>query len=234
MTGEVALSAEHVTMRYRGLLALDDVSVAFERGTTTGLIGPNGAGKTTFVNVLSGLVQPTSGRIRFDGQDKRRWSLSSAARDGVGRTFQASKVFRNRMVIDNIDVAPVRLRALEYDPLEIVDLADRRHDLAGSLSYGELRRLGVAIAISTAPRVLLLDEPGAGLTGGDLDRLSAVIRRVGATGCTIVLVDHNMRFLMGSVERVVVLEGGRLVADGTPEQVQNDPQVRAAYLGGAA
>jgi len=233
MTERSVLAGEHITVRYRGLVALDDVSLALAPGTATGLIGPNGAGKSTLVNVLTGLVPPTSGTVLLHGRPRPRWSLSRAARSGVGRTFQASRVFRDRLVIDNVTVAP-RRRELQFDPLEIVDLGARRYDAAATLSYGELRRLGVAIALSTAPDVLLLDEPGAGLTGGDLAQLSAAIRRVLETGTTVLLVDHNMRFLMETVERVAMLESGRLIADGTPEQIQNDDRVRAAYLGSRA
>lgn len=225
------LVGEHLSVRFRGLTALDDVSLSLPSGRATGLIGPNGAGKTTLVNVLSGLLAPTSGTIRLRGEvEGRHWSLSRAARHGVTRTFQATRVFGNWTVIDNLGVG-FRRNKLPFDPLDVVDLAHRRNVRAGSLSYGELRRLGVAIALATGPDVMLLDEPGAGLTGGDLQLLSAAILRVAELGCAVMLVDHNMRFLMQTVEHVLMLEGGRLIAEGTPEQIQNDDRVRAAYLG---
>jgi ABC-type branched-subunit amino acid transport system ATPase component len=229
MTSPV-LACDRVAVRFRGVSALNDISLQLPEGSATGLIGPNGAGKTTLVNVLTGLLAPTSGSVLVGGSKAKHWSLSHAARAGVARTFQAARVFAHRQVGDNVTLAAHR-HGGDYDPLEIVNLEHRRYDRAGTLSYGELRRLGVAIALSTRPTVLLLDEPGAGLTGGELDQLSDALANVRAQGTTILLVDHNMRFVMKTVERVVVLDAGTVIAQGTPGEVQADEGVRAAYLG---
>ncbi|PRZ40862.1 amino acid/amide ABC transporter ATP-binding protein 1 (HAAT family) [Antricoccus suffuscus] len=228
----VVLAAEKITARFGGIVALKDVDLAVRRGSVLGLIGPNGAGKTTLVNVLSGLIQPTSGRIRFDGVH-RSWTLGKAARSGVARTFQASTVFREFSVVENVSIGGLNSKR-PVDPHQIldrVDLGGRAHEVAGSLSFGELRRLGVAIALSTAPKVILLDEPGAGLTGHDLTMLANLIRGIRDDGTGVVLVDHNMRFLMNTVDSVVVLEGGMVIAEGSPEEIQRDQRVLAAYLG---
>ncbi|WP_153505337.1 ABC transporter ATP-binding protein [Cumulibacter manganitolerans] len=226
------LQAEGVTVRFGGLTAVRDVTMSIDPGTVLGLIGPNGAGKTTLVNVLSGLIQPTEGRVLFNGE-AHRWTLSRAARIGVARTFQASTVFSEFTVIENVAIGGLNSRR-EVDAhavLSKVRLEHRALDVAGSLSFGELRRLGVAIALSTAPKVLLLDEPGAGMTGADLDTLGELIRSICEDGTSVLLVDHNMRFLMSTVDHVVALESGQMIAEGSPAEIQSNERVRASYLG---
>ncbi|MDT0202721.1 ABC transporter ATP-binding protein [Nocardioides sp. AE5] len=229
------LATQGVSMAFRGLKALQDVTIALPEGTVTGLIGPNGAGKTTLVNVLSGLAAPTEGEVFFEGERVRRWTLGSAARAGVAKTFQQSRVFGEFTVLENVELGALNSRhdVDAFHVLEMLDLAPRWNLLAGELSFGELRRLGVAIALATRPKVLLMDEPGAGLTGVDLDQLSVAIGRIRDEGTTILVIDHNMRFLMNSVERVIVLEGGMVISQGTPAHVQTDERVIAAYLGGS-
>jgi branched-chain amino acid transport system ATP-binding protein len=231
--GDIVLSTRGVGMRFQGLHALSDVSIDLPRHSITGLIGPNGAGKTTLVNVLSGLAAPTDGEVRYEGAKVTRWRLGRAARAGVARTFQASTVFPEFDVTENVEIGILhtRKKIAVGDVLEMLELSHRAHVKAGDLSFGELRRLGVAIALATGPEVVLMDEPGAGLTGTDLEMLRAVILRIRDAGTTVLLVDHNMRFLMNTVERVVVLEGGRVISEGTPESVQKDERVLAAYLG---
>lgn len=230
------LSVNNVGMRFGGLEALSGVTFGLRRGHVTGLIGPNGAGKSTLVNVLSGLAAPTSGELSYQGKPVSRWALGSAARQGVTRSFQASRVFSEMTVMKNITLGGLhkttRDEALRI--LAMLDLESRERTLASNLSYGELRRLGVGIALASKPNVVLLDEPGAGLTGKDLDSLSRVVAQMSEEGITVLLIDHNMRFVMKSVETVLVLEGGRLIAQGTPSEIQADAAVRRAYLGGGS
>lgn len=230
------LATEGVGMRFQGLDALSDVTMQLPAGSITGLIGPNGAGKTTLVNILSGLAAPTSGRVLLDGGPVSNWRLSTAVRAGVARTFQQSRFFGEFNVLENVELGALSgsTQVSAQHVLELMDLADVWSARPNELSYGQQRRLGVAIALATGPRVLLMDEPGAGLTGTDLERLTEVIQRVREEGTTLLLIDHNMRFLMGTVERVVVLESGRVIAEGTPMQIQADENVKAAYLGGGA
>lgn len=227
------LAADDLGVAFGGLNALSNVSFALQGQRITGLIGPNGAGKSTLVNALSGIQEPSSGRVLVDGVEPKKWSLGIAARSGVSRSFQASKVFFEMTVIENLTLGALRGDALARGE-ELLDLLEMRHredELAKNLSFGELRRLGVGIALTLKPSVLLLDEPGAGLTGDDLDKLSEVIQRVRDTGTTVLLVDHNMRFLMNTVDHVLVLVGGRLICEGTPAEIQENELVREAYLG---
>lgn len=232
-TGRTLLEADSVSVQFGGLTALDDVTFHVYDGVTTGLIGPNGAGKTTLVNVLSGMIPPTTGSLRWHGEPPRQWRLGTACRAGVVRTFQRTRVFGQFSVLDNIKIAQLASRTTvdPDDVLTMLDLDHRRNTLAKLLPFGEGRRLGVAMALATDPEVLLLDEPAAGLTGTDITMLTDSIWRLTDQGKTVVVVDHNMRFVMQTVKRVVVLDGGREIAAGTPEDVQQHDEVIAAYLG---
>jgi ABC-type branched-subunit amino acid transport system ATPase component len=232
---ESLLCADDVVVRFGGLIALKGVTFDVSAGSITGLIGPNGAGKTTLINVLSGMTTATAGQLRWRGVPVSMWGLGLAARSGVVRTFQGTRVFRNFSVRENLRFGALNARAtVNLDRILTQMVLDhRQHDLAGSLPFGESRRLGVAMALAASPDVLLLDEPGAGLTGRDIDILGISLRQIRDEGRAIVLVDHNMRFVMKNVDRVVVLEGGQIIADGLPADIQCNENVRRAYLGGA-
>ncbi|MGE0800059.1 MAG: ABC transporter ATP-binding protein [Lautropia sp.] len=234
MKREALLRAQEVVVRFGGLTALAGVTFEVAAASITGLIGPNGAGKTTLINVLSGMTAPTSGRLCWKGAVVDHWGLSKAARAGVVRTFQGTRVFRDFTVRENIGFGELNTgrRTRVDDILALLSLKHRAEEPAGLLPFGEARRLGVAMALAANPELLLLDEPGAGLTGRDIELLGESLRRIRAEGKTIVLVDHNMRFVMRNVDRVVALESGSIIADGTPSEIQVDERVRRAYLGG--
>lgn len=229
------LACHGVSVRFGGLAALTDVDVSLARGTVTGLIGPNGAGKSTLVNVLSGYLRPHAGDVVVRGATLRRPRLSAFARAGVSRSFQQSRILPGRTVREHVELGALgATHADAVRAMELLRLDVKADEAVESLSYGEARRLGVAIALAARPEVLLLDEPGAGLSESDLGVLAHLLRDLAEDGVTSLLVDHNMRFLMGAVEQVVVLDGGRVLCTGTPSEVQSDPGVRAAYLGSVA
>ncbi|MFL6181782.1 MAG: ABC transporter ATP-binding protein, partial [Actinomycetes bacterium] len=221
------LAARSVGMRFGGLQALQDVDIEVRSGSTTALIGANGAGKTTLVNILSGLAAPTSGAVLYKGRPTKNWRLSTATRAGVVRTFQANRVFADLTVTENLLVGALNARSpIDVTRvLEVTGLAHRADTHARSLPFGEIRRLGVALALSTSPDVLLLDEPGAGLTGDDLTALALSIREISAEGKAVLLIDHNMRFVMASADRVTALDCGRVITTGSPTEVQASPRV---------
>jgi branched-chain amino acid transport system ATP-binding protein len=236
------LVAEHVTVRFGGLLATDDVSVALARGEILGLIGPNGAGKTTLVNVLSGFQRPHAGSVRLGDRDMTRLTPDGYARSGVVRTFQAVRLFKGLSVAENVEVslvgrgigrAEARRRALSM--LADFDLADRAGQAATALSYGEERRAGLVRALALEPRFLLLDEPAAGLAAAEAEDLRRAILAIrDRHGCGILVIEHNMALVMSLCDRIHVLNGGRTIASGRPDAIKADPAVRAAYLGSAA
>jgi branched-chain amino acid transport system ATP-binding protein len=236
------LVAEHVTVRFGGLLATDDVSVALARGEILGLIGPNGAGKTTLVNVLSGFQRPHAGSVRLGDRDMTRLTPDGYARSGVVRTFQAVRLFKGLSVAENVEVslvgrgigrAEARRRALLM--LADFDLADRGGQAATALSYGEERRAGLVRALALEPRFLLLDEPAAGLAAAEAEDLRRAILAIrDRHGCGILVIEHNMALVMSLCDRIHVLNCGRTIASGRQDAIKADPAVRAAYLGSAA
>ena len=234
-----ALTARGVGVRFEGLRALEGIDLDLARGEILGLIGPNGAGKTTLVNVLSGFQKPSDGAVAIDGVDTASWASHEFARRGLGRTFQAARLFPEMTVLENVEMAGVgiglsrtlaRKKALEI--LEYLGIEGRRHMLARALAYGEERMVGIGRALAIDPRYLLLDEPAAGLSPGEAGDLLARIAGIrDRYGCGILVIEHNMQLIMRLCDRVQVLARGKTISVGTPSEVQKDPAVRQAYLG---
>jgi branched-chain amino acid transport system ATP-binding protein len=233
------LEARQIVVAFGGLRAIDDVSVTLAPGEVFGLIGPNGAGKTTLVNVLTGFQKPSSGKVLLGGVDLTGQSADQVARQGLARTFQAVRLFRDLLVIENLEAAAVgsglgrreaRQRAMRV--LEWIRFDHKAQMRADSLPYGEERRVGIARALATAPKYVLLDEPAAGLSDAECDDLMDLISRIPAQfGCGVLLIEHNMRVVMGACGRVQVIDGGKTIAEGTPEEIQRHDDVIRAYLG---
>jgi branched-chain amino acid transport system ATP-binding protein len=236
------LAVENVSRHFGGIVALQDVSLSIDEGEIVGLIGPNGAGKTTAFNVITRLYSPASGSVVFDGQDLLRVPASKVVRLGIARTFQNLALFSAMTVLENVLVgAHARLggrgseRALRAEALELLAYlgldAHARRPAAG-LPFGTLKRLELARALIAKPRLLLLDEPAGGLNHEEVSELSARIRQLKADfGLTILLVEHHMNLVMSISDRVTVLNFGRVIASGTPAEVQASQQVVEAYLG---
>jgi branched-chain amino acid transport system ATP-binding protein len=222
--------------------ALDGVTTEVRRTEVVGLIGPNGAGKSTLVNVLSGFDAPTSGTVELDGEDVTRWPAHRRGRAGLARTFQHSRSFRNLTVRENVEIAaigtgtgPREARRRADELLELLGLDGRADAAASSLPHGDERRLGVARALASEPRYVLMDEPAAGLTEAEVPAFAAVVRAVRDDHeAGVLLIDHNMALIMDVCDRIQVLDQGRVLAEGTPADIRANLDVAAAYLGESA
>jgi branched-chain amino acid transport system ATP-binding protein len=233
------LAVADLEVRFEGLLAISNVNLTLSRNEILGLIGPNGAGKTTLVNCLTGFQIPTAGKVLLAGVDVIGWRPERIRRAGIARSFQAGRLFREMTVLENVEVAAVAMgmsrrqaAAMAMEMMAWLSIADKAKKIAGTLAYTDERRVGIARALVTSPAFVLLDEPAAGMSDHECDELMRLISKIPqAFNCGALLIEHNMRVIMGVSQRIHVLDGGRTIAEGTPQEIQRNDAVIEAYLG---
>jgi branched-chain amino acid transport system ATP-binding protein len=250
---EVALAVDHVAVHFGGVIAVSDMTFSVHAGEIVGLIGPNGAGKTTAFNVITGFLKPTGGTVHYRSTLLNGLKPHEIAKLGLLRTFQRTSVFQERSVFQNVLTglhmqgrsrlwhallatrretgSEAGLAKAAWEILRFVGLEQRAEERAGTLPYGEQRLVGVALALAGKPSMLLLDEPVSGMNPSETARFIKLVRRIRDSGVTILLVEHDMPMVMGACDRIVVLNYGRIIAEGTPAEIQSNREVISAYLG---
>jgi len=248
------LDTQNITKQFGGLVAVNQVSMTVNQHEIVGIIGPNGAGKTSFINALTGIYKPSSGRVLFQGKDITGLPAHKIANQGIARTFQNLRVFSNISVLENVLIGahcridnpfhhiflrPLRSKMVErqaYEKvitlLKNVGLEEKKESMAKNLSYGEQRILEICRALASNPKLLILDEPCAGMNSAEMDTLANFVKKLRDEGSTITVIEHNMRFMMAVSDRIIVMTEGAKFREGTPEEIRNDLEVQKVYLGG--
>ena len=247
----MVLHIKNLSKNFKGLQAINNLSMDIRNSEMLGIIGPNGAGKSTLFNLLTGFLHPNSGEIIFDGKVITNLPSHTIARGGISRTFQTTRVFKDESVLNNVLVGLIpatnhdlwttligrrkknelQLSRLCEEVLHLIDLVEKSDILAGELDQEEQKRLAIGIAMATNPKLLLLDEPTAGVNIEEINHLVSIIRRIGKSGVTICLIEHKMKVVMELCERIIVLNHGEKIAEGTPQEVRHDEETVKAYLG---